>query len=309
MNQDRKKTDWAEACWKEMLIDQRKFMWHQDTLDKLAVWLGLTPGMTAIDVGCGLGNLGYTYWPYFGKGGRYFGVDISSELVRDATEAAKNWATGGEAKFITGDAYKLPFSDDFSDWVMCQTLLMHLEKPGLALSEMVRVAKPGGLIMCNEPDNLSSALAKPCWSLPELDIEEEVLFKKVYLICHKGSIKLGRGDDSIGSQVPVMMEKLGLVDIEARLNDKVGFLHPPYEGPHQQNSIYMIKKRVLDQSEFWMERTREEFLVGGGAPDEFERYRKTSDRIRLIFQKQLEDGVYTVCGHGFFYVIKGRKAK
>ena len=309
MNQDRKKTDWSEACWKEMLINSRKFMWHQDTLDKLAVWLGLTPGMTAIDVGCGLGNLGYVYWQYFGKGGRYFGIDISSELVRDATEAAKNWAIGGEAKFIAGDAYKLPFSDNFADWVMCQTLLMHLEKPELALAEMVRVAKPGGLIMCNEPDNLSSALAKPCWSLPELDIEEEVLLKKVYLICHKGSIKLGRGDDSIGSQVPVMMEKLGLVDIEARLNDKVGFLHPPYEGPQQQNSIYMIKKRILDQSEFWMERVREEFLAGGGDPNEFERYRKISDRVRLIFQKQLEDGVYTVCGHGFFYVIKGRKPK
>jgi SAM-dependent methyltransferase len=309
MSKDRKRADWSEGCWKEMLIDQRKFMWHQDTLAKLAVWLELVPGMTAVDVGCGLGNLGYIYWQYFGKGGRYFGVDISSELFRDAAEAAKEWATGGEAKFIAGDAYKLPFSDDFADWVMCQTLLMHLEKPELALAEMVRVAKPGGLIMCNEPDNLSSALAKSCWSLPELDIEEEVLLKKVYLICHKGSIKLGRGDDSIGSQVPVMMEKLGLVDIEARLNDKVGFLHPPYEGPQQQNSIYMIKKRILDQREFWMERVREEFLAGGGDPNEFERYRKISDRVRFIFQKQLEDGVYTVCGHGFFYVIKGRKPK
>jgi SAM-dependent methyltransferase len=309
MNEDRKKTDWSEKCWKDMLIDQRKFIWHQDTLDKLAVWLDLTPGMTAIDVGCGLGNLGYIYWQYFGRCGRYFGVDISSKLVQDATEAAKEWATGGVAKFIAGDAYKLPFSDNFADWVMCQTLLMHLEKPELALTEMVRVAKPGGLIMCNEPDNLSSTLAKPYWSLPEFDIEEELLIKKVYLICNKGSIKLRRGDHSIGNKVPMMMEKLGLVDIEARLNDKVGFLRPPYEGPQQQNSIYMIKKRVLDQSEFWMERTREEFLAGGGSLDEFESYRKISDKIKLIFQKQLEEGKYSVCSPSFFYVVKGRKPR
>ena len=167
-----------------MLIDQRKFMWHQDTVDKLAVWLGLVPGMTAVDVGCGLGNLGYTYWHYFGEGGHYFGVDTSSELIREATEAAKEWATGGETKFVVGDAYKLPFPDNFADWVMCQTLLMHLEKPELTLAEMVRVAKPGGLIMCIEPDNLSTSLAKPCWSIPELDIEEELLIKKVYLICN-----------------------------------------------------------------------------------------------------------------------------
>jgi hypothetical protein len=131
----------------------------------------------------------------------------------------------------------------------------------------------------------------------------------VYLICNKGSIKLGRGDQSIGNKVPMMMEKLGLVGIEARLNDKVGFLHPPYEGPQQQNSLLMIKKRVLDQSEFWMERTREEFLAGGGSLDEFERYRKISDRIRLVFQEQLEEGKYTVCSPSFFYVIKGKKPK
>lgn len=63
MNQDKKKIDWSKGRWKEMLIEQRKFMWHKDTIDKLAVWLELKPGMTAVDVGCGLGNLGYTYWP------------------------------------------------------------------------------------------------------------------------------------------------------------------------------------------------------------------------------------------------------
>lgn len=292
-----------------MLINQRKFMWHQDTVNKLAVWLGLKPGMTAVDVGCGLGNLGYTYWPYFGEGGQYFGVDTSSELIREAEDAAKEWATDGIANFVVGDAYKLPFSDNFSDWVLCQTLLMHLEKPELALSEMIRVAKPGGLIMCNEPDNLSTALAKPCWSIPELAIDEELLIKKVYLICNKGSIKLGRGDHSIGKKVPVMLKELGLTDIEARMNDKVQFLYPPYEDPRQQNLLHMIKKRVLDESEYWMERTREEFLAGGGEPDEYERFREISDRLQLIFKQQLEKGEYTVCSCGFFYVIKGRKPK
>jgi len=309
MSQDKKKVDWSEGCWKEMLINQRKFMWHQDTVNKLAVWLGLKPGMTAVDVGCGLGNLGYTYWPYFGEGGHYFGVDMSSELIREATEAAKEWAIGGETKFVVGDAYKLPFPDNFSDWVLCQTLLMHLEKPELALSEMIRVAKPGGLIMCNEPDNLSIALAKPCWSLPELEIEEELLLKKVYLICNKGSIKLGRGDHSIGKEVPLMMKKSGLTDVEARLNDKVQLLYPPYEGPRQQNLLNMIKKRVLDQSECWTERTREEFIAGGGSFDEYKRFRELSDRIRLVFKKQIEAGEYVVFSSGFFYVIKGRKPK
>jgi len=307
MNEDTKKTDWSKGRWKEMLIDQRKFMWHKDTIDKLAIWLELKPGMTAVDVGCGLGNLGYTYWPYFGKGGHYFGIDVSEELVSEAGEAAKEWATEGEAKFLVGDAYKLPFSDNFADWVMCQTLLMHLEKPELALAEMIRVAKPGGLIMCNEPDNLSAMLTKPYWSLPELEIEEEVLFKKVYLVSNQGRIRLGRGDNSIGSKVPAMMKKLGLIGIDARMNDKVHFLIPPYEDPSQKNLLKMIKKNQLDEHEFWMKRTKEEFFAGGGNPEEYERFREISEKIKPILRQQIEEGRFAACGPSFFYVAKGRK--
>ena len=135
------------------------------------------------------------------------------------------------------------------------------------------------------------------------------MLKKVYLICNKGSIKLGQGDKSIGKKIPAIMKKLGLTDIEARMNDRVQFLYPPYEGPLQQNLLHMIKKRILDQSEFWMLRTREEFLAGGGNPDEYERFRELSDRIKLVFKKQIEAGEYVVFASGFFYVIKGRKPK
>ncbi len=309
MNGNTQKIDWAKGRWKEMLVEQRKFMWHKDTVDKLASWLGLRPGMTAVDVGCGLGNLGYTFWPYFGKGGHYFGVDASEELVREAGEAAKEWVIEGEAKFFPGDAYKLPFSDDFADRVMCQTLLMHLDKPELALTEMIRVAKPGGQIICNEPDNLSAMLAKPYWSLPQLDTEDEVLFKRVYLISNQGRIRLGRGDNSIGTKVPAMMKKLGLIEIDARMNDRVHFVIPPYEDPSQKHLLAMIKKTQLDEHEFWMERTKEEFLAGGGNPDDYERFREISEKLKPILQQQIEEGRFAACGPSFFYAIKGRKPK
>ena len=97
MNQDAKRIDWSEEHRKEMLIEQRKFMWHEDTVRLLAAWLGIRHGITAMDVGCGLGYLGYTYWPCFGQGGHYFGVDQSNTLLRDAARAPRMWAAGGEA--------------------------------------------------------------------------------------------------------------------------------------------------------------------------------------------------------------------
>jgi len=311
MNSDKKKIDWSEERWKDMLIYQRKFLWYEDTLDKLSTWLGLKHGMTVIDVGCGLGNLGYTYWPYFGKGGRYFGVDISPQLIQDAAKTAMEWAKNGEASFIVGDAYKLPFPGDYTDCAMCQTLMMHLEKPELALAEMTRVTKPGGVVVCAEPDNLSSMLEKGYSSLPELDLEEQLLFKKVALISSLGRIKLGRGDNSIGRKVPMMMSRLGLKEIDVRLNDRVFHLEPPYEGTVQLHQLESLKKHCsLDNEkeyEFFLEREKEEFLAGGGDPEEFDRIRKIDDRIRPIHKEQITKGEFFGCGGSTFYIIKGRK--
>ncbi len=311
MRQNKNEMDWSDKCWKEMLVYQRKSMWLEGTLDKLAAWLVLKPGMTAVDVGCGLGYLGHTFWPYFGKGGQYFGVDANPELLKDAEKAAKDWAKDGEASFKVGDAYTIPLDDDLADLVMCQGLLMHLEKPEKALAEMIRVAKAGALIMCIEPDSLSTLLEQWHWSLPELSIDEQLLFKKIAMVSNKGRVKLGYGDDSIGNKVPFMMKKLGLVEIGIRQNDAVCYIEPPYEGPRQKDLLDNVKKQWLDEDrrKVWMGRERKHFVAGGGDPTEFNRYQQIRDKLTEAFGQQAEEGKYFVCGSGHIYIIKGRKPK
>jgi ubiquinone/menaquinone biosynthesis C-methylase UbiE len=311
MTQDKDKIDWSEKCWKEMLVYQRKLLWLEDTVDKLAAWLGLKPGMTALDVGCGLGYLGYTYWPYFGKGGRYVGVDISPDLVKNAQKASEEWAKGGETLFKVGDAYKLPFPEDFADLVMCQVLLMHLGKPQDALAEMIRVAKPGGIVMCKEPDNVSTMLTIRYPSLPELEIEEQLLIAKIVIIANRGRIKLGLGDWSIGRKVAGTMKRLGLTDIGVRINDRAYYIEPPYEGPLQQYHLEHVKKQWLDEKRHktWMGRLKDGFLAGGGDPEDFERYGELDRRIMSTIRRQVENGEFFQCGSGDVYIIKGRKPK
>jgi SAM-dependent methyltransferase len=309
MNRDKDKIDWSEECRKEMLVYQRRSMWLEDTLDKLADWMGLRPGMTAVDVGCGLGHLGYSYWPYFGKGGKYVGVDISPGLLKDAEKEAAEWAKDGEVSFQAGDAYDLPFPDDFADLIMCQALLIHLSNPEKALQEMTRVAKPAGLVMCVEPDNLSGLLENRYWSLGELGIEEQLLFRKVALTCNKGAINLGHGDSSIGNKVPFMMNKIGLAEVGIRQNDSVCYVAPPYGDRRQKDLLDNVKKQWLDRERYMTLRARERkhFIAGGGDPAEFDRYEEIQDRITGAFRRQIEDGEYFVCGAGHIYIIKGRK--
>ncbi len=303
------KPDWSDPCWRDMLVYQRKMAWFDDTLDKLAKWMGLIPGMTAVDVGCGLGYLGYTYWPYFGKGGRYVGIDSNRTLVGQARAASRKWADAGEAHFIAGDAYRLPLPDSSCDWVMCQVVLIHLEHPRRALEEMIRVLKPGGLIMCKEPDNMSSPMVQHFNSIRELSIEEKLLSLKVILTGNRGRIARGHGDNSLGPKIPHMLAELGMTQVDIRLNDKVHHVEPPYDTPAQQTRLEMLTKQLLntERRRTLMEREEEEFVAGGGSPEEYARIKKISDELLAEFKRQLEAGTYYACGGGLFYVIIGRK--
>lgn len=309
MNQKEKQIDWSEEYWRDMLIAPRKYAWREDTVEKLAAWLGLQPGMTVVDVGCGLGYLGYTYWPWYGKNGRYFGVDESLKLLGDAQKAAKSWAREGTTTFVRGDVHHLPLADDLADVVMCQALLMHLEKPERAVREMMRVAKQGGVVVCQEPDNVSPRVAPSYMSVPRLEIDDQLLFAKIVLLCNKGRIKLRRGDAAIGPRVPHLMAARGLVDIDTRLNDRVFYLEPPYDSPQQQHALQQVKKQTLDEQlrKIRFAREEEEFLAGGGTPEEYQRYRDMEQQYQSIFRRQVEAGEYFACGSTHFYIVKGRK--
>jgi len=303
------KPDWSKTCWRDMLVYQRKSMWREDTLDMLAAWMGMKPGHTVVDVGCGLGYLGYTYWEYFGSGGKYLGVDRTPELLESAREAALDWGNGGTTKFVESDAYALPVEDNAVDIAMCQALLMHLERPGDALAEMKRIVRPGGRVVCFEADNLSAQMTVPHWSLPELSAEEFLLSRKVYLLANKGRIKLGRGDSSIGRKIPHLMAQIGLAEVDVRLNDKVHFLEPPYESRFQRDAIEKLEKQFFDEERYrtMVDREREEFLAGGGTEEEHSRARALGKRYREALRKELDARTYFACALGLTSAVMGKK--
>jgi SAM-dependent methyltransferase len=294
-----------------MLIWQRRQMWTAEDIERFARWFGLKPGMTVVDVGCGLGYLGQTFWPYFGKNGRYVGVDISEKLIREASQGAETWSLDGTADFSVGSAYALPIDNDAADCVMGQTLLLHLERPRDALAEMVRVARPEGMIVCIEPDNLRPVLTRSYSSLPKYDLETELLLYKVNTIANQGRIKLGRGDNGIAPKLPHLMSDLGVAEIEARVRETVSLLQPPYESERQKETIKNMRDHWLNEEAFEarVEESRQEFLAGGGDPAEFERVLEIGREQREVQLRQINDGEFFICGAYPVYIIKGRKRK
>ncbi|MDI6739129.1 MAG: methyltransferase domain-containing protein [Candidatus Edwardsbacteria bacterium] len=296
---------------------RRSFMWHPDTTALLAGWLGFKQGQTVVDVGCGLGYLGMLYWPFFGKRGNYWGVDISLALVQKAARSARRWAIGGNAAFKSGDAYALPLPDDFADMVMCQTLMIHLGDPKRALAEMVRVTKPGGLVFCQESDMISAAMTLGYDSLPEKSIDEILFRHKFHILAARGRAMLGCGDYNIAPKIPALMSELGLRQIDARNTNKVDILMPPYETAEQRHD-YRFEREMYATSDWdkrhriGMKEYKRHILAGGGTMKDFQRFAKMTAKQSPDFQaqkKQLLHGTYAEFTPRIFYVIKGSKPK
>ena len=308
----KKKINWAEGKWKEHIVNARKHLWEDDSVEMFAKWLSFAEGMTMIDVGCGLGYNGWTYAKYFLKGGRYFGVDISEELVQEAKEISKEWANEEDVSFQTGDVYNLPFTDNFADITICQTLMMHLEDPQKAIIEMKRVTKPGGLVICVEPDNLSSSLKIGYSSLPQMSIKEKILINSVSLYIYEGHKKLGYGDFAIGNKIPKLMKNIGLHEIDLRNNDIVYFLQPPYKSEIQKHRFDMMQEYLKrdEKTDFTIQKKK--FLAGGGTEYMFRKYKKCvlnyREKIKPMLKDQVEKKEFYSCSGGSnFFIIKGRK--
>jgi len=210
------KIDWSDKDWKKFLTEYRDQMWLPDTVKKYAKWLNLKQGMKVADIGCGLGFLGLTYWKYFGRNGVYCGIDISANLINEAKDISKKWAKQGEAIFQVGDAYNLDLEDNSFDLVMCQTLLMHLDKPIKAITEMKRILKPGGTIFCMEPDNLSTTVNPNYSSYEKLTLEEQLVNYKINFYRFKGKKKQKLGDHTIGNKLHMLLHKSSFTEIDLR---------------------------------------------------------------------------------------------
>lgn len=106
---------------------------------------GLEPGMSALDVGCGRGELLYQLRR---RGVAAVGADLAAAALRLSKRTA-------EAPVVRCDAKRLPFRDSAFDRVFFLGVLDHLDDGELAacFAEFRRVLKPGGLVLANTCTN------------------------------------------------------------------------------------------------------------------------------------------------------------
>ena len=112
--------------------------------DALIERIGVTPEMDVLDLGCGDGT---TAVPSAQRGANVLGVDIASNLVAAGNARAQSLGLTN-LRFQEGDASDLnELGDDSFDLVVSIFGAMFAPRPFDVAKEMVRVTRPGGLVV------------------------------------------------------------------------------------------------------------------------------------------------------------------
>jgi SAM-dependent methyltransferase len=262
------------------------------------------------DIGCGLCHWSRLLYPYLRVPARFVGVDRDEHWV---AEAARNFRRAfpevppGLLAVVQGDATRIPFANDSFDVVTCQTVLMHLARPAEALHEMFRILRPGGLLVCVEPNNLWNYLAFTSLTTQE---PVEVIARRFefWLRYHRGKVAAGQGDHAIGDLLPGAFAQAGLTNIAVHLNDRTAAVFPPYNSAAQQ-AVLQQEQRWKDSATGPWDRAelRRHVLGGGGTEELFElAFGELLDQ-HLRERQAIATGSFHAAFGGIHYLVSGRK--
>lgn len=129
--------------------------------------LGIGPGTSVIDVGCGAGR--HTFEAYR-RGADVIGFDQSVSDLNDVETMLRAMRDEGhvplsaKGEAVKGDALDLPYADESFDCVIASEILEHVPEDDRAIAELVRVLKPGGALAITVPRWLPE---KVCWLLSD----------------------------------------------------------------------------------------------------------------------------------------------
>ena len=140
-----------DALTSPTLKHLREDWWNDAFSEFLEETLRPKPGNRILDVGCGKGKAEGALARLRLSQVRLYGVDLVLERVRAAADTVKGM--NARVGYAVADACRLPFADGVFDSTFCVAVLQHIRDVAEALTEFVRVTRPGGRILAVEPDN------------------------------------------------------------------------------------------------------------------------------------------------------------
>jgi len=197
----------AEEIWPEAM-PLRKYL-----LD----WAGIKPGMKVLELGCGSGIFTFEggLADRVGPEGRVIALDPSPGMLARARRKPQageyNWV-----EFIQGRAEDLPFADATFDAVIGSAFL-HFTEHDMALREMRRVTRPGGIVASGHPLKYNF-VAVPFFG---------EWFAPIFRLAAQRRSEPPRDFLLLPEDAPRAFEAAGLIEIEREEHDFPMLFHDP----------------------------------------------------------------------------------
>ena len=109
------------------------------------------PDWRVLDVATGTGHTAFAFAPYVAE---IIGIDLTPQMLAEAEKLAASKEITN-VRFAVANIHELPFDDEIFDdeqfdLVTCRRAAHHFGDIDEALSEMVRMLKPGGLLLIDD---------------------------------------------------------------------------------------------------------------------------------------------------------------
>ena len=131
------------------MLDHPARLRYRDPVGTLGL-LGITAGMTVLDLGCGTGTFTVDMAHMVGDDGTIHAVDIQRSLLEQAQTRVAAAGVAERVQFHHSGAYQLPLPDASCDLALVVATLSQIPDPLAALWELQRVLKPGARLVVSE---------------------------------------------------------------------------------------------------------------------------------------------------------------
>jgi len=157
--------------------------------------LGVRLGHRVVDVGCGTGDVARALAGCVGPHGSVLGIEASETMLTEARPRAGT--TTLPVEFRHGDITRLDLDDASHDATLWERVFQHLAEPHAAMTELVRITRPGGRIVVIDTD----------WGLQAIHGAEPALTATIATAWPRSA-----ANGLAGRQLPALLADVGLPD-------------------------------------------------------------------------------------------------
>jgi ubiquinone/menaquinone biosynthesis C-methylase UbiE len=193
--------------------------------------IGIQPGWSVADIGCGPIGILHLLSERVGPLGRVVGLERELRFAaRARSEVARRGLTN--VWVLDGDALAMPLKRESFDLVHERLVMINVSARETVLSEMLSLVRPGGIVALEEVDNVSWLCqpAHPSWN--------------AILQAFHAVFQADGGDPFVGRRLPELLRRAGCRDIEVALHVDLA-LPGEYQRMHLVALLDSVLVRVL----------------------------------------------------------------